>query len=83
MANLHRLARGHAKRIVSDLAPDLRSALATDPYQALGVEVWVPRMPSIACEQHFDAWTQARRASSDYPLVPLPLDFLSLGVVNY
>lgn len=29
----------------------------------------VPRMPSIACEQHFDAWTQARRASSDDRLV--------------
>ncbi len=28
-------------------------------------------MPSISCEQHFDAWTQARRASSDDPLVPL------------
>lgn len=36
MTSLHRLAREHAKRIVGNLAPDLRSALATDPYQALG-----------------------------------------------
>ena len=35
-------------------------------------DLWVPRMPSIAYEQHPDAWTQARRASSDDPLIPLP-----------
>lgn len=38
MTSLHRLAREHAKRIVGNLAPDLQSALATDPYQALGVQ---------------------------------------------
>jgi hypothetical protein len=36
----------------------------------------VPRMPSMACEQHFDARTQARRASDRDPLVPL------LGVLS-
>ena len=27
----------------------------------------VPRMPSMACDQHFDAWTRARRASGRTP----------------
>jgi tellurite resistance protein TehA-like permease len=34
--------------------------------------LWVPRMPSVACDQHFDALPRARRASGRDPLVPLP-----------
>ena len=36
------------------------------------VGVSVPRMPSMACDQRFGAWLQARRASIREPLVPLP-----------
>jgi len=32
----------------------------------------VPRMSSMTCDQHFDAWTQVGRTSCSDPLVPLP-----------
>ena len=39
-------------------------------------DVWgslsVPRTPSVACDQHFDARPRARQASGSGPLVPLP-----------